>query len=183
MVAVGSSVATNANDGLNCMAAESPFPDPITTDPWDCTEGNALRSPPLQMIADETTNVASLKALEISSGTYTTMFEIPKSWIEAKYSSINACGINPVDSIIYCSIGFAKVGYYLCRIDRNDIAVVAKLPNTDFFASGTFGSDGTYYIANNNAETKEAWLYTLKGVHELDGYSEVTAPVANFSTA
>jgi hypothetical protein len=121
-----------------------------------------------------------LKQLDISTGSYTTIFTIERSFTTPPHSGINACGINPIDSIIYCSVQAGAGNYYLCRIDNSSISFVARLPGSEFYASGAFGADGTFFIAYNNATSKQANIYTLEGLDEMPGYGSLSDAIPNF---
>ena len=53
-----------------------------------------------------TTNVDSyhLKMLDIATGEYNALAEISRSGVMGDWHSLNACGMNPIDSIFYCVV-------------------------------------------------------------------------------
>jgi len=110
----------------------------VNVQPWDC--GSVGR--PFQVINEEGKSL--IKALDIATGTYELVLEVEKSLTKPKFSKINACGVNPVDSIIYCAMQFQRNGY-LARIDSSHVGFVAKLPGKGMY-SAEFDEKGNYYF-------------------------------------
>eukprot|EP00747_Dinoflagellata_sp_TGD_P127946 gnl/TRDRNA2_/TRDRNA2_174461_c0_seq2.p1 gnl/TRDRNA2_/TRDRNA2_174461_c0~~gnl/TRDRNA2_/TRDRNA2_174461_c0_seq2.p1 ORF type:complete len:436 (-),score=69.59 gnl/TRDRNA2_/TRDRNA2_174461_c0_seq2:528-1835(-) len=175
-VKAGDSTKTNKNDGMNCMNVDTPFPLPpevIVTAPWDCSGKEASESNnPLQMLCTKEKG-CDVKALGIATGRYSKLFHVKQS--DPPYEKINACAINPVDSILYCAVGFGEKKAYLARIDRSDIAFLGELPS--WWYSGTFDAEGVYYGSNG-------WkIYMIGGLDKLDGYAKPSETPTNFKQA
>eukprot|EP00419_Tripos_fusus_P050463 CAMPEP_0172824952 /NCGR_PEP_ID=MMETSP1075-20121228/18344_1 /TAXON_ID=2916 /ORGANISM="Ceratium fusus, Strain PA161109" /LENGTH=602 /DNA_ID=CAMNT_0013666315 /DNA_START=230 /DNA_END=2038 /DNA_ORIENTATION=- len=110
----------------------------LKTEPWDC--GSVGR--PLQAINEDKKSV--IKALDVATGKYELVLEVEKSLTRPAFSKINACGINPVDSIIYCAMDFQRKAF-LARIDSSGVGFVAKLPSKGQY-SGDFDEKGNFYF-------------------------------------
>jgi len=71
--------------------------------------------------------------------------------------AVNACGINPNDSILYC-VAFVGTGdeqtYYLVQIDETQMRFVGRLPGRSFAAA--FSADGDFYALSKDK------LYTFR---------------------
>jgi len=127
----------------------------IKIDKWDCS---GQVSPAWQSQTDNN-GVSSINRLDVKTGKYDKLFEIPKSRTKPEFRNINSCGINPVDSILYCSMQINNAGAFLVRIDASRVGFVSKLPQWQY--SGSFDSKGTYYCND-----KKSWSY-IKGVADL----------------
>jgi hypothetical protein len=100
----------------------------------------------------------------------TTVFTIPYARSNPPFERLNACGINPVDNILYCIIEInspiSSVSY-LVRIDASQVEFVAKMPSWSWTAA--FAADGTYYFAY------EKKYYKVTGASEMMGYTDQNA--------
>jgi len=93
-----------------------------------------------------------------------TLFFVPRSRTNPGFGTMNACGINPADSIAYCMMNVPG-GNYLARFDDSRVEFVAKMPYPGL--AGTFGLDGTYYmVALSNR------LFNATGVASLHGFAD-----------
>merc|ERR1719264_610842 len=110
----------------------------VQVQPWDC--GSVGR--PFQAINEEGKSL--IKALDIATGKYELVLEVEKSLTKPAFKKINACAVNPVDSIIYCAVAFQRKGY-LARIDSSHVGFVAKLPGKGMY-SAEFHEKGNYYF-------------------------------------
>jgi hypothetical protein len=91
------------------------------------------------------------------------VYTIPRDRTSPPYKQINACGINPIDDILYCIMEVAGTSY-LVRIDESMVEYVAKMPSWSWTAA--FSSVGTYYF------TYEKKYYRVEKVAELIGYAD-----------
>jgi len=148
-------------------------PDPEITKvaPVDCSTSKL----PIQILrecngksphdCDEPTDLFWAKELVIETGKYTPLWEIPFSRTTPAFKAINSCGLNPVDSIIYCTLRIDGSGNsysdYIVRVDGTQIEFVAKVPAKG--NSATFSTSGTYYWGNQK-------MYFIPGVHNYKGY-------------
>jgi len=129
--------------------------------PFDCQRWNK----PIQVL--KTSNEYSVQELNISSGAYSRIFSIPSQRSGWKFQRLNACGISPVDSIIYCAMLVKNdQRYYLVRIDQEAVEFVAKLPfdrATNANSAG-FSQSGTLFLADHAGR-----LMVVKDVDRLKG--------------
>ena len=58
-------------------------------------------------------------ALEVTTGNYKRIFEIPPSRTSPAFTGVNGCDINPVDNILYCMVRSDEL--YLARIDASSV--------------------------------------------------------------
>jgi len=87
----------------------------------------------------------SIQRLNITTGEYELVFNLPKNRTDPEFRSINSCAINPLDDILYCSMQINNAGSFLVRIsaDGEKVGFVCKLPQWQY--SGVFDKDGNYY--------------------------------------
>jgi hypothetical protein len=76
-----------------------------------------------------------------------TIFTIPRDRTSPPFEHINACGINPIDDILYCIINVSSTPY-LVRIDESTMEFVSKMPRFSWTAA--FSSTGTYFMADDS---------------------------------
>eukprot|EP00746_Dinoflagellata_sp_MGD_P072066 gnl/MRDRNA2_/MRDRNA2_29279_c0_seq3.p1 gnl/MRDRNA2_/MRDRNA2_29279_c0~~gnl/MRDRNA2_/MRDRNA2_29279_c0_seq3.p1 ORF type:complete len:1069 (-),score=202.51 gnl/MRDRNA2_/MRDRNA2_29279_c0_seq3:213-3323(-) len=96
----------------------------------------------------------------------TTLFSIPFNRTNPSYKRINACGINPIDNILYCIMEVMDVPY-LTRIDASRVEFVAKLPTWSWAAA--FGNDGTFYFHEKGK------YYKVEGASLMVGFADPLA--------
>lgn len=109
----------------------------------------------------------SVRELSIETGGYSELFVVPFSKTNPPYSKLNACGINPDDSIIYCIMKVDGTSFII-RMDSAKVEFVAKLNVTDgLYAGATFGQSGNfYYLTSSSPHT----LYTAQGLARAQGF-------------
>lgn len=137
----------------------------VKIEPWGC--GSV--SPAWQSQTTGKGDKTSIQRLNITTGKYEQVFEIPKSRTKPEFYSINSCAINPEDDILYCSMQM-DVGSFLVAIDANEVAFVTGLPGWQF--SGIFDKKGNYYcngekswsvVSGVTGMPKKSSLYQLRG--------------------
>jgi len=111
--------------------------------PFDC---NKYRTP-VQVMQNlkEYKDGYIVAELDTEKGEYKEIWRVPYNKTDPEWMDINACGINPIDSKVYCAI-FAS-GAFIIRLDEKTIEFVAKLPYW-IFNSGAFGPSGNMYLSN-----------------------------------
>jgi len=125
----------------------------IKISPWKCDKIGT----PLQVINKD--GKSKIMALDIPTGKYKDVFEVKKEWTKPKFKKINACGINPVDSILYC-IMKVKRNSFVVRIDTTKVAFVAKV---QWAIAASFDSSGNFYMSGDHG------LMLIPKVADLDG--------------
>mmetsp|Transcript_128919 Transcript_128919/g.234214 ORF Transcript_128919/g.234214 Transcript_128919/m.234214 type:complete len:736 (-) Transcript_128919:69-2276(-) len=83
--------------------------------------------------------------LDTELGEYREIWRTPYNKTSPQWQDINGCGINPVDSKVYCAI-FGG-GAFIVRLDAKTIEYVAMLP-WKIFNSGAFGPSGNFYVSD-----------------------------------
>mmetsp|Transcript_114911 Transcript_114911/g.223228 ORF Transcript_114911/g.223228 Transcript_114911/m.223228 type:complete len:853 (+) Transcript_114911:123-2681(+) len=140
---------------------------------WECDLKNAL---PFQSTTTES-GITRIESLNIGTGKYKEVLEIPKSWTVPAFRSINSCAINPRDGILHCSMEINNKGSFLVRIDKTQVAFVTKLPGWRYAA--TFDDHGNYYIYGNSGLSviaKVTEMPSFDDLHELRPHEEFTWP-------
>mmetsp|Transcript_141530 Transcript_141530/g.257227 ORF Transcript_141530/g.257227 Transcript_141530/m.257227 type:complete len:639 (-) Transcript_141530:89-2005(-) len=119
-------------------------------------------SKPLQAMM--TADGFAVKELDIIAGTYEVVYTIP--WTAGGgYEDLNACGINPVDSILYC-VMWAE-GPYIVRIDSTTVEFVARLPWGTYISGAFAPVSERFYISTLNAE-----FLMIDGLSEKVSYAD-----------
>jgi len=121
--------------------------------PWKCGSVGS----PLQAVNKD--GKSYILALDIPTGEYKEIFEIKKDWTKPKFNFINACSINPVDSIIYCIMKVQRSNLVV-RIDTEKVAFVAQV---QWAWAAAFDSAGTFYYGNNGGLCAIANIASLEG--------------------
>ena len=67
---------------------------------------------------------SEISKLDILTGSYARMFNIYANSTEPRVIQINGCGVNPLDTTIYCFARLADESYDLIRADRKQVGVV-----------------------------------------------------------
>lgn len=132
-----------------------------TVRPLNCRKFNK----PLQVM--ETMNGYSIKELNISSGHYNQLFELPFDIVPGKYQWLNGCGINPKDDKIYC-VMFATAPF-IVRLDASTVEFVARMPWHEYTAA-TFAPKGRFY-----ASTLKADFVVVDDLEIADGFPFIEA--------
>mmetsp|Transcript_52417 Transcript_52417/g.95730 ORF Transcript_52417/g.95730 Transcript_52417/m.95730 type:complete len:1267 (-) Transcript_52417:51-3851(-) len=102
--------------------------------------------------------------LNVETGKYLPIYEVPFSRTQPPYEDLNACGINPVDDKMYCAMKAKEM--YIARMDSTTAKFVAKVPGSGKpYTSGTFGPDGTLFIADDQAR-----FLVIKDVDKMSGF-------------
>jgi hypothetical protein len=188
---VGSSAETNFNDGLNCLTesapdkwipsflsktpstASPPTPPPTTSvAPYDCESHNV----PAQVLREGGSDQEfNLKTLDISTGTYSTLYPIPYSLTSPPFDDINSCAISPLSSIVYCTLMMPDGLLYLVRVDDKQIEFAAKLPPSEKkYIAAAFGPSGTFYFSEMGKGLVE--LILIDHADGLPGFADQNDP-------
>jgi len=142
---------------------------PGSIEAWPCSEVGV----PLQSMNKK--GQSYIYRLDIEDGQYKKLLQVRHEWGGKPYfKKINACAINPVDSILYCAMNFKK-DTYLVRIDTKSIAFVAKLPKVNYAA--TFDDAGNYFASGPKG------LFKIARAQGLPSYSTRKGAVKDYSKA
>lgn len=129
----------------------------VNIDKWDCGKVGS----PLQAINKD--RKSYIWSLDIPSGKYEKIFEVKKDWTKPKFNVINACSINPIDSILYCAMRINRArASFVVRVDTKKVAFVARVP---WAWASEFDSAGTFYYGNKKG------LYAIPKIANLEGKS------------
>lgn len=142
------------SDFTTQVSFNNPAPTCRQVTRFDCARNGSL---PLQIAT--LAGTTSVRHLDIVSGEYKLLFEFPPSIATPQFAAINACAINPMDAIIYCSMDIDQKGSFLVRINDGELGYVAKLPGSRYAAA--FDEDGTYYFSGYNS------FSFIKKAHDL----------------
>ena len=74
------------------------------------------------------TGVFFVDALEVTTGKYKRLYEIPPARGQpiGEIAGVNGCSINPVDSILYCFVSMGTGTLYLARVDAASVVIVGS---------------------------------------------------------
>jgi len=133
---------------------------------FDCSGNNSAN--PVQIVG--TADGYAAKKLDVDTGKYFSLFEIPRNRTDPEFTYLNSCAISPVDYLCYCTI-IVNGSNYIVRVDDIRIEYVAKLPDTwgDYslrFNSGAFSRDGAYFFS-----TFSGIMYRVNGTDSLVGHA------------
>jgi len=178
-VLMGPAQVTNWNDGFSCIGKGTPWQlDDVVS--YDCKGARVLQATTTNMTVP-TTNAsrAYFQYLDIPTGTYQLYYEVHKNWTDPPFNSINSCAINPMDSIIHCTMEIDDIGSFLVRIDETQVGFVAKVPG--WMYAGVFDTDGTYYMYGNvglSAIPKVVGMPAFPSYKQLGNGPAYTGPYA-----
>lgn len=104
------------------------------------------------------------RKLDVESGKYSLLFDIPFELVQGFYKEINACGISPKDNKIYCAM-YASLRSYIVRLSPGIVEFVVKLKNLVNYNSGAFDPQGKFFLSTNDAQiTVLDNLHLIRGV-------------------
>jgi len=151
--------ARNAGRSASSSWLAKSNPGTVSIAKWSCKKVGQ----PLQALNKN--GKTGIYRLNIDTGNYDELFIVKKkrgNW----FKTINACSINPVDSILYCAMKFRgeKGGEFLVRIDSQKFAYVARMVKGQY--SATFDSEGNYYSWGGKK------LRKISKVQKLAGYAD-----------
>jgi hypothetical protein len=114
-------------------------------------------------------------ALDVETGVYWPMFDVPYNRTTPDFTYLNACSINPLDDLCYCTV-VVNGSNYMVRVDDARLEFVAKLPETwngytVRFNSGAFNRNGTYFHSTFNGA-----MYKVSDSANLVGLSSWDVP-------
>merc|ERR1719215_2300193 len=104
-----------------------------------------------------------IQSLNIRTGEHEPFFTLPATLTTPPFRMINSCAINPKDDIIHCSMEIDNKGSFLVRIDKGQVAFVAKLPGWRYAA--VFDKEGNYWMYGSGG------LSVIKDVSSMPSYS------------
>mmetsp|Transcript_39890 Transcript_39890/g.73899 ORF Transcript_39890/g.73899 Transcript_39890/m.73899 type:complete len:1032 (+) Transcript_39890:2-3097(+) len=147
-------------------------PDDGRTQPLNCSG----HGKPIQVM--KILGAFSVRELDIETGVYSLLFNIPYELVKGFYSDINGCGISPIDGIMYCSMHTALTSY-IVRISPCVVEFVARLQSWQIYNSGGFSQDGSkFFLANSTAH-----FIVVENVHRLRGMTDADSPsLTNLAT-
>lgn len=124
---------------------------------FDCSSKGNNSGQVIQIIGTKTGY--RFAKLELSTGAYETLMDIPFNRTDPPFTNLNGCAINPLDDLAYCTVVVNETNY-LARVDEERVEYVAILPQTwnngynnytVRFTSGAFSRYGTYYFSSFHA--------------------------------
>mmetsp|Transcript_39195 Transcript_39195/g.85638 ORF Transcript_39195/g.85638 Transcript_39195/m.85638 type:complete len:360 (+) Transcript_39195:91-1170(+) len=114
------------------------------------------------------------RSLDASTGDYSLLYDVPFARTSPAYNDLNSCGLNPLDSRVYCAMRIGLL-IYLVRLDSTTVTFVACLP--EWPRSGGFGPSGaTFYLMTGGLLADlTSRLYSVERPHEKPGYENSLA--------
>lgn len=121
---------------------------------------------PMEVSRSPDSNGYVVRQLNVETGNYSKIFSIPATAVPGNYSDLNGCGVNPIDSILYCAM-FAE-GSWIVRVDGANVEFVARLPQQNW-NTADFSPTGTFYIAD-----AFTGFLVLRDLHTKKGFANKT---------
>lgn len=119
-----------------------------------------------------------VQELDIETGHYSMLFEVPYELVPGFYSELNGCGISPKDSIIYCAM-YSGLLSYVVRLSPGVVEFVARLQPNQVYNTGGFNPAGVLFLANNTGH-----FLVINNIHVFKGSNDKTDPaLADLSVA
>jgi hypothetical protein len=133
----------------------------------------------IQVIQVQDSGGYDVKALDIPTGKYNSVYHIPFSATtpaNPAFTALNGVAINPIDDKAYgiLTFGDKKIAWLVRFDDASNIEFVAKVKG--FSVVGAFSSKGDYYYIRNG-------LNKIQQVATMEGFPSHTENVANFEDA
>lgn len=118
------------------------FEGAVAVAPFDCSNNS-----PIQVLSQDGGSTYNVKALEISTGAYTQLYQFPLSYIPG-LTNPNGCAINPQDGKPYCTISYNNYHSYIARFDSSAVELIAKLDKggKSAYNTGAFMESGDYVL-------------------------------------
>ncbi|CAE7750475.1 unnamed protein product [Symbiodinium sp. CCMP2592] len=120
---------------------------------FDCSQGEST----VFALRDDGAGVYDIAGL-LPNATWQRLFQL-----DVGAGQVNACEVNPQDSILYCLITYSD-GVFVARVAENRTELVARLPSGTSVRSAAFRSDGTLYVAGNTT------------ISSLEGLASISEP-------
>eukprot|EP00448_Togula_jolla_P020081 CAMPEP_0170587580 /NCGR_PEP_ID=MMETSP0224-20130122/10359_1 /TAXON_ID=285029 /ORGANISM="Togula jolla, Strain CCCM 725" /LENGTH=1310 /DNA_ID=CAMNT_0010911213 /DNA_START=18 /DNA_END=3950 /DNA_ORIENTATION=+ len=145
----------------------TPLRDPpsVVAD-FDCN----LNAQPIQILLVD--GGFELRSLDVLSGNYSLVYALPFSMTTPPYVEINACGISPKNSRIYCAMRMPNSITYLVTLDATKIAFVGQLPRW-FFSAGFSLKGESFYLLSGGRKSR---LYTVEHPDQMPAYADHLDP-------
>lgn len=115
--------------------------------------------------------------LDIQTGEYTKLFDVPFELVQGFFTELNGCGVNPIDNIIYCTM-YASLTSYIVRLSPGVVEFVAKLKSWTVYNTGNFNPAGTFFVANNTAD-----FLVIPNLHMMKGSNQRNGLANDFSNS
>merc|ERR1719336_2867153 len=141
----------------------------VTVKKWGCGD----KPKAYQSTTANDNSWTKMQVLDLSTGKYSTEFNVDLNAIAPdKIRSMNSCGINPKDGILYCSMEVYNKGSFLVRIDQdNNIGYVTKL--LGFRYAATFDYEDNYYVYGSDQLTVLKDVSTIQALPSYDGLNSM----------
>jgi len=141
----------------------------VTVKKWGCGD----KPKAYQSTTANDNSWTKMQVLDLSTGKYSTEFDVNLNAIAPdKIRSMNSCGINPKDEILYCSMEVYNKGSFLVRIDQdNNIGYVTKL--LGFRYAATFDYEDNYYVYGSDQLTVLKDVSTIQALPSYDGLNSM----------
>jgi hypothetical protein len=123
---------------------------------------------PIRVVFDVGSSKYDVKMFDIATSSHIVLFSVPKSMTVQSspidITRMDACGINPMDSILYCLVSTAANTFF-ARITDHGVKVVTGGAVVADAYSGSFDEQGQYYyskmLADNILDAKQ--ILTIGG--------------------
>jgi len=149
---------TDWNDGFSC-GDRTPFTK--KKDPYPCHHELYQSTTIPYGQATSPSSSTYIKHMDKLTGQFVIDFEVVPQQYAYEFLSMNACAVNPVDTMLYCQLQMTE-GSRIARIDSSEVGFVQQSPSWCF--AGIFDEAGTYWLYSNNG------LYSVADLKDLTGW-------------
>ena len=165
--------------------------DPAAITPFACNE-SPVNQGPLVLAKDSSGYI--LYRVNRYTGAYSPVYTIAYSATSPAISTIGACGLNPVDKIIYCMIqltGYSNDEAYIVRLDSTRVEYLYKIIGMTG-QGGTVDYEGTFLwyrsytfthasgaasTSGQTIQTPQRELHSIANIHGATGHAAAASAV------
>jgi len=104
------------------------------------------------------------------TGNYGTVITLLPPMTEPAFRSMNSCGVNPIDLILYCSLEITSKGSFLVRVSADKIGFVDKLLGWRF-AAAFDNSDNYYVYGEHSVHPPLGKMSVIRGVSKMKAWT------------
>jgi len=136
----------------------------ISVFPGGCNAAHTNSERPVQVLMNAAKNGYDVSYLEVSTGDYTKLYDIPLSRTTPSMTDINSCAISPIDARVYCTCMLDDFGwrFFIIRVDDTQVELVQEIPQKSI--CGAIDSAGNFYYEIGKK------IYFSSSIHTAQGY-------------
>lgn len=121
-------------DNLGCCTD-----DPSAITPFPCNSYSELGGP---LVIAVTATGWGLYRMNRYTGSYILVYNLVSTVTSPPMEVLGACGLNPIDKIVYCMVQLSGPDYYIVRLDATRVEFLYKVSRLSLEGAGTVDYDG-----------------------------------------